>query len=111
LVGGIIQTYLTQRTLDGGMVLVYNRLPSNKTFVNAVPFDTYYGDNHVTYSYAAEVGKISCYVSFSKAVDANAYFSDEEFRAVIIPPNTGARLQNVNWKDYNEVKRVLNLED
>lgn len=112
LTGGNIQTYLTQKTLDGGMIMVYNRLPTNKAFVNAVPFDTYYKtDTHVTYSFATEPGKISCYVSFSKNIDPSAYFVDEEFRAVIIPPATGARLGNVNWKDYNEVKRVLNLED
>lgn len=111
LTGGVIQTYLTQKTLDGGIVMLYNRLPSNKAFVNAVPFDTYLKDTHITYSFAAEPGKISCYVSFSKTLDINTYFADEEFRAIIIPPATGARLGNVDWKNYEEVKRVLNLED
>lgn len=111
LQGGAIQTYLTQKTLDGGMVLLYNRVASNKSFVNAVPWDTYFDGAHVTYSFAAEPGKISAFISFSKAVNVSNFFTDEEYRAVIVPPATGARLGNVNWKDYNEVKRVLNLED
>ena len=111
LQGGVIQTYLTQKTMDGGIVMLYNRTASNKTFVNAVPWDTYFNDAHVTYSFAMEPGLISAFVSFSKDVDVNQFFTDEEFRAVIIPPATGARLGHVNWKDYNEVKKVLNLQD
>lgn len=111
LQGGVIQTYLTQKTMDGGIVMLYNRTAANKTFVNAVPWDTYFNDAHVTYSFGLEPGRISAFVSFSKEVDVNQFFVDEEFRAVIIPPATGARLGNVNWKDYNEVKKLLNLQD
>ncbi|WP_428658096.1 collagen-like triple helix repeat-containing protein [Runella sp.] len=111
LQGGVIQTYLTQKTLDGGMVFLYNRVASNKAFVNAVPWDTYFNGAHVTYSFALEPGRISAFVSFSKDIDVSQFFADEEFRAVIIPPASGARFANVNWKDYNEVKKVLNLED
>lgn len=111
LQGGAIQTYLTQKTMDGGMVFLYNRTAANKAFVNAVPWDTYFNDAHVTYSFAMEPGLISAFISFSKDVDVNQFFVDEEFRAVIVPPATGARLGHVNWKDYNEVKKVLNLKD
>ncbi len=112
LQAALITTYLTQKTLDGGIVMVYNREASSKAIVYAVPFDTYFKiDNHVTYSFNAEPGKVNCYISFSKNLDPSTYFVDEEYRVVIIPPASGARFANLNWKDYNEVKKVLNLND
>ena len=44
-------------------------------------------------------------------MNPSTYFVDEEYCIVILPPASGARFGNINWKDYNEVKKVLNLKD
>ena len=101
---------ITQKVLDDGIVLAYNRYVGGKD-IYLVPFDYYDGDIHVTYSLNIKPQSANFYVYFSKAITPKNYFYDEEYRIIVIPPASGARLASINWKDYNEVKKALGLKD
>jgi hypothetical protein len=102
---------ITQKTLNEGIVLAYNRVFGSPAEVWLVPFDYYHDGNHITYSLRLQPKKAIIDINFSKAIDPQTYFVDEEFRIVVIPPASGARLRSINFKDYNEVKRAFNLKD
>lgn len=108
--GNPVVDKITQKTLDEGIVLAYNRLVGGSD-VYLIPFDYYDGSNHITYSLNLEPKSVNFYVYFSKAIDPKTYFVDEEVRIVVIPPASGARLASINWKDYNEVKKAFDLKD
>lgn len=92
-------------------MLAYNRVFGSPAEVWLVPFDYYHDSNHITYSLRLQPKKAIIDINFSKAIDPQTYFVDEEFRIVVIPPASGARLRSINFKDYNEVKRAFNLKD
>ena len=101
---------ITQKTLDEGIVLAYNRVVGDE-IVYLVPFDYFNGDNHVTYSLYLRPKRASISVYFSKPIDPKTYFEDEEFRIIVIPAASGGRLKSVDWKNYKEVLKAFNIPE
>lgn len=111
---------LTQADLNGGIILVYDTYEEDKSVINALPYDFVFGDNHVWFSYGASrlnnQNTINLYATFTKNVDPKKFFTetmgkDSWYRVIIIPALAGARLKNLDFKDYNAVKKHLGLKD
>ncbi|RYU92817.1 collagen-like triple helix repeat-containing protein [Emticicia agri] len=107
---------ISQKVLDDGIILVYNRLPTSKNVINAIPYtldlNFYEPGLQLSYFFEARPKEVNCYIQFSKAVnDISDYVGTEEFRVVIIPGPSGLRLKNIDLRDYNAVKKAFNLED
>lgn len=102
---------ISQKTLDEGIVLAYNRLVGGSD-IYLVPFDYYDGSIHVTYSFNIEPKSANFFVYFSKAIpDPKTYFEDEEYRIIVIPAASGGRLKSVDWKNYKEVLKAFNIPE
>jgi hypothetical protein len=111
---------LTQADLNGGIILVYDTAREDKSLVNALAYDYVFGDNHVWFSYAAtrqnNQNTINVYATFAKNIDPKKFFTETNgkdlwYRVIIIPALAGARLKNLDFKDYNAVKEHLGLKD
>lgn len=102
---------LTQAMLDGGLILAYYRpLPEDESNVVISLADE---TNTYLFTYKANVGSMDYEVHFKKAEFINPNMEDWNIkvRYIIVPPAKAARLSDVNWKDYKEVKRILNLNN
>lgn len=111
ITGNSVIDKISQKTLDEGIVLAYNRLVDGSD-IYLVPFDYYDGSNHVTYSFNIEPKSANFFIYFSKAIaDPKTYFVDEEYRIIVIPPASGGRLKGVDWKNYKEVVKALNIPE
>ncbi len=113
--GGGIEK-LSQKILDDGIILVYNRETSDKQSVNSVPFtlDLNFMEPglQLSYYFEAKPKEVGCFIQFSKnPKDINSIFTDEEYRFIFIPGPSGARLKNIDLKDYAAVKKAFNLQD
>ena len=106
--GNSVLDKISQKTLDEGIVLAYNRLPGSSD-IYLVPFDYYDGTNHVTYSFNIEPKSANFYIYFSKAIDPKTYFLDEEYRIIVIQGVNGGRLKNIDVKNYDAVVKALNI--
>lgn len=106
--GGTGLEKISQKTLDEGIILAYNRLPGSSD-IYLVPFDYYDGTLHLTYSFNIQPKTANFYVYFSKAIDPKTYFVDEEYRVIIIQGANGGRLKNIDLKNYDAVIKALNI--
>jgi hypothetical protein len=101
---------ITQAVLDKGAIMAYARFGTNTSQVFPLPFGFDFG----TLSFApifdaTEGGFMEVYFDlFAEVISPNI-----SVRYVIIPDLTvvGGRQKAINWKDYAEVKRELNLVD
>jgi hypothetical protein len=102
---------LTQANLDLGLILAYYRpLPEDESSaVIALADET----NTYLFTYKAGLGSLDYELNFKKAEFINPNLEDWNIkvRYIIVPPVKSGRMAQVNWADYNEVKKVLNLND
>ena len=119
LLNGAISN-MTQADLNGGIILVYDTYKEDKSAINALPYDYTFGDNHVWFSYGASrlnnQNTIDLFATFSKNIDPKKFFTETTgekmwYRVIIIPAVAGARLNNLDFKDYKAVKERLGLKD
>lgn len=102
---------LTQAMLDQALILAYYRpLPEDESSaVISLADET----NTYLFTFKANVGSLDYELNFKRTDLVNPNLEDWNIktRYIIVPPAKAGRLANVNWKDYNEVKRILNLKD
>ena len=107
----ITDASFTQANLDGALLLAYYRpLPEDESSAVITLSDDTYG---YFFSFKAVVGSIDYEVSFKhpNLVNPNLEDWNIKVRYIIVPQAKAGRLKEVNWRDYNEVKRILNLND
>jgi hypothetical protein len=101
---------ITQNVLDKGSVTAYFRYSTNTAYVFPLP----YVNKAATFGFVPliekSVGYVNFYLDFYN--DTNVNF-DLQVRWVIIPDLTvrTGRSANIDWKNYEEVKKALNLKD
>jgi hypothetical protein len=108
-----IDKNITQNLLDKGMFLCYNRITDDKAIVSQLPVSNQTAQwNYLLYNDPVdpETGVI-IYLDFyddRKTVDYSL-----DFRWIFIPDATlkNGRKMNIDWKNYEQVKRYLNLKD
>lgn len=102
---------LTQTILDQGLILAYYRpLPEDESSaVISLADET----NTYLFTFKANVGSLDYELNFKRAAFVNPNLDDWNIkvRYIVVPPAKTGRLAQVNWKDYNEVKKILNLND
>lgn len=107
---GFDEANVTQAVLDKGMVVAYYRDPGRRNVVLSVPSVTEEASLGYFYEVTQNRGRMNFDLTFSKPrlipIDFNL-----EFRWIVIPPNPGGRMAAVDWKNYEEVRRVLGLVD
>ncbi|RFS17149.1 collagen-like protein [Emticicia sp. C21] len=107
---------LTENILKDGIVLVYNKVTGDDENIYLLPFTLqyYYAWGEImqrNYLFEASAKKMECSIKFAKHVDVNEIFIDEDFRFVFIAGASGARLKDIDFKNYEAVKKAFNLED
>lgn len=107
---------LSQKILDDGIILAYNRQTANKQSVTSIPFtlDLNFMEPglQLSYYFEARPKEVNCYIQLSKSVkDISPYLVDEEYRFVFIPGPSGARMKDIDFNNYEAVKKAFNLQD
>ncbi|RFS17150.1 collagen-like protein [Emticicia sp. C21] len=106
---------LTQKEINDGVILMYMRPVSDRTKVISVPTVIDYGhvseNLQLSYYFIAGPKRADLFIELSKPADVTKLFRDEEYRFIIIPNTGGARLNNVDLTNYEQVKQALNLKD
>ncbi len=107
---------LSQKILDDGIILAYNRQTINKQSVTSIPFtlDLNFMEPglQLSYYFEARPKEMYCYIQLSKAMkDLTPILVDEEYRFVFIPGPSGARLKDIDLSNYEAVKKAFNLTD
>lgn len=106
---------ITQNVLDKGAVMVYFKGATDKDYILPLPYTAnLFQLSFVPLFDATQGGSLE--VDFQPYVEdlGPADFNSElAFRYIIIKDIAliGGRQKAINWKDYNEVKRELNLRD
>lgn len=98
-----------QRILDQGLVLIYGRFINDPGAVYLLPM---YEENF-SHLYAVpnnDNNKIGVDL-FYDFVEPPTRIPSMQFRFVMVPPAPGGRLASIDWKNYAEVKKYLNLTD
>ena len=107
---GLDDKNITQAILDKGAVMAYYRSPAQKTVVLSLPSVT--DKVSIGYFFRVDQGKGFMNFDLSYFQPRNVPINfDLEFRWIIIPPNPGGRVRAIDWGNYDEVKRELNLSD
>jgi hypothetical protein len=107
----IADANFTQANLDGGLLLAFYRpMPEDESSAVIALSDDTYG---YFFSFKAVPGSIDYEVSFKhpNLINPNMEDWNIKVRYVIVPQAKAGRLKGANWRDYNEVKRILNLND
>lgn len=91
---------------DSDAVIVYVQIPTStvKAYI-ALPTTNLLANGDAI-EYIFSVGKLTMYYNF-----ATVPTSSLNIKTVVIPPGIKVANPNTNWKNYNEVKQVLNLQD
>lgn len=104
---------ITPNLLEKGMFLCFNRDTDDKTFVWPMPVSNIKGQyNYYLYNDPKDpetgVGIYLDYYDDRKTIDFSL-----DFRWVFIPEVTikNGRKKNIDWHNYEEVKKELNLKD
>lgn len=109
-----IEKAVTQAVLDKGAVLAYVKGATDKDYIIPLPYSAgAFQLSYVPIFDATEGGLMEFDFSpFIEGLDP-ADIGDLAFRYVIIKDLSliGGRAKAINWKDYEEVKRELNLKD
>jgi hypothetical protein len=107
----IADANFTQANLDGALLLAFYRpLPEDESSAVITLSDDTYG---YFFSFKAVAGSIDYEVSFKhpNLINPNMEDWNIKVRYIIVPQAKAGRLKGANWRDYNEVKRILNLND
>jgi hypothetical protein len=105
-------TKLTQAMLDQGLILAYYRRNApffDNTAVYPIPDEL----NEYLFTFKASVGSLDYELNFKKPEFVSTTFLEWQIqvRYIIVPAAKSGRLASINWRDYNEVKRILHLKD
>jgi hypothetical protein len=110
----ITEKLITPAVLEKGLVMAYLRFGTDIGYAEPLPFVLENGKVSFAPGYdATDGGFMEFYIDIyrRRAVPPAGF----NFRYVIIPDlkvvNPGGRQKAINWKDYNEVKKLLNLKD
>jgi hypothetical protein len=107
---------LTQQIIDKGLILGFYRPLGEDASGVILPLP----DETANYSVSIAgliwfgQGTISVFLNFRNREVANPSLEDWrkiQVRWIIVPPASTGRLKNVDWKNYNEVKKALNIQD
>lgn len=99
---------ITQNILDRGAVLVYVQQGLN---YYQLPYTTYLSSTYSrTYNFVHYIGGMKVSLTDSDLTQPNNPGS-LTFKVVVIAASQRMAHPNVNWKNYNEVKQVLDLKD
>lgn len=104
---------LTDNIIKDALILVYNRVTDTPDNIYPLPFTIQAPEYsyQILYGFEVKPKQVDCFVKFTKNILPEEYFIGEEFRVVIIPGPSGARLKNIDLKDYAAVKKAFNLQD
>ena len=100
---------LTQTILDRGLIMVYARDAGDPTTVYPLPSMSDVGVEAFIPFMDKNVGYLNIYTDYTTKIVPPSGIS--QYRWVFVPPLPGGRLPAINWKDYGEVKKALNLTD
>lgn len=111
-----------QAVLDNGVILVYLKTSGTNGKIRLIPLysqDNVSGVNYrIEHGFHVVLNKIRVYLTAISttgiSVDPHPKYtktSENEYRYVIIPGGTSARMKSVDYKDYNAVKNAYNLRD
>ncbi len=103
------EPFLTQNNVDKALILSYYKpLPENEfNAVIALPDQT----SVTMFTFSAAQGFLYFMVYPFENKTINPEHWNVKVRHIIIPPSPSGRLKNINWSDYNQVKKLLNLKD
>jgi len=107
---GFDEKNVTQSLLDKGLVMAYYRDPNQKTVVLSLPSVTDRLSIGYFLQFVNNKGTVNFDLTYFKPRTIPIDF-DLEFRWVIVPSSQGGRLKAIDWKNYEEVRRELNLVD
>lgn len=107
---GFEEKNLTQALLDKGTVVAYYRDSNRKNVVLSLPSTTDKLSVGYFLRFADAKGTVNFDLTYSRPRLVPIDF-DLEFRWVLIPANAGGRQEAVDWTNYEEVRRALNLAD
>ncbi|GAB3703474.1 hypothetical protein GCM10027592_33540 [Spirosoma flavus] len=102
-------TGLTQAIVDRGLIMVYVRDPGTPSTVFPLPSVTDIGIEGFVPLMDKNEGYLQIYTDYTTDTTPPSYGS--QYRWVFIPAQPGGRLPAINWKNYAEVKKALNLTD
>lgn len=108
---------ITQSALDKGLFMCYFRYSDDKTAIYPLP--TYLISSGATVGFYPlidpQLGSAMVFeTQFQEATDLKSFTDfSVDFRYVIIPDATlkSGRMKDIDWKNYEEVKKALNLQD
>ena len=104
---------LTQAILDQGLVLAYYKRNLSFFFdtnaVYQIPDDW----DEYLFTFKANVGSMDYEIYFksAQAFTPELYEWQIAVRYIVVPTAKAGRMKNIDWSNYNEVKRILNLND
>ena len=101
---------ISQAILDKGLTIAYYRNTGRDNVVFSLPSS----NEELTLGFFMTVrdskGTMNFDISFAKPhkepIDFNL-----EFRWIIIPPQAGGRMKNINWNNYEVVQKELGIKD
>lgn len=101
---------LTSSIINNGEMKVYiNAGSAASPVVYPLPYvDVYFGGN---IDVAFLVGKIALYANFDASTYTENNVKYQQYRYILIPGGTQARIAQPDWTDYNKVKAFYNLPD
>lgn len=106
---------LTQQVLDKGLILGFYRPAGEDAsgVVLPIPDETANYSLGISGFVSGTDGVITVSLDFRNAAVKNPNIEDWNIRVrwIIVPPASTGRLKNVDWKNYNEVKKALNIQD
>lgn len=108
---------ITQTAMNSGLIMCYFRYSDEKTVIYPLP--TYLLSSKATIGFYPFIDdKEGPLMLFETEFEEPTMLKDYptfsvDFRYVIIPNATlsSARMKTINWKNYDEVKKALELED
>ena len=97
---------LTSTYVDNGMVLVYL---NQNGFYTPLPITAPTGTNNVLFFNYVSIGNVEIDIQLSDLSTPNTANANYDFKVVAVAGSVKLANPNLNWKDYNEVKKRLNL--
>jgi hypothetical protein len=106
---------LTADITNKGMVLGFYRYLSGESIneIFSVPDETSNYSLGIYASFTSNVKSISYFLDFRNLAVKPATLANWNIkvRYILVPPASAGRLKNMDWKNYNEVKKALNITD
>ncbi len=105
---------ITQNLLDKGLIVAYFRFNSDKKYI--FPLPSYLLSSKATISFYPNTDKPEPSIVFETEFEKPTSLVDAgtlDFRYIIVPEASlkSGRFKAVNWKNYDEVSKLLELKD